>query len=116
MSSSNKNYHIITFGCQANIADSERVAHILEELGFELRVTNYALRITIPTRRMDITLPEDLIEEIVRIYGYDKIPTKTLSLEIPKNIIHRFAVDYLLFVTTADLCSGVVILEQIFKR
>src|SRR3989339_1788318 len=36
MSSSNKNYHIISFGCQANIADSERVAHILEELGFKV--------------------------------------------------------------------------------
>ena len=28
------NYHIITFGCQANISDSERIAHILEELGY----------------------------------------------------------------------------------
>lgn len=30
-----KNYHIITFGCQANISDSERVANILEELGYK---------------------------------------------------------------------------------
>ncbi|MEK7120054.1 MAG: tRNA (N6-isopentenyl adenosine(37)-C2)-methylthiotransferase MiaB [Patescibacteria group bacterium] len=29
-----KNYHIITFGCQANISDSERIANILEELGY----------------------------------------------------------------------------------
>lgn len=29
-----RKYHIITFGCQANIADSERVAKILEKLGY----------------------------------------------------------------------------------
>jgi tRNA-2-methylthio-N6-dimethylallyladenosine synthase len=30
-----KNYHIITFGCQANISDSERIAGILEELKYK---------------------------------------------------------------------------------
>jgi len=42
--------------------------------------------VVIPTYRTDVILEEDLIEEIIRIYGYDKIPSKTLSLEIPKNI------------------------------
>ena len=40
----------------------------------------------IPTYRTDVTLPEDVIEEIVRIYGYDNIPTRTLSLEIPDSV------------------------------
>jgi tRNA-2-methylthio-N6-dimethylallyladenosine synthase len=30
-----RNYHIITFGCQMNKADSERMAGILEDMGFE---------------------------------------------------------------------------------
>ena len=42
--------------------------------------------VVIPTYRTDVILEEDLIEEIIRICGYDKIPSKTLSLEIPKNI------------------------------
>lgn len=40
-----------------------------------------------PTYRMDVSLPEDVAEEIIRIYGYDKIPTNDIpKLEIVKNI------------------------------
>jgi tRNA-2-methylthio-N6-dimethylallyladenosine synthase len=35
MTTSNRRYHIITFGCQMNKADSERMAGILEDMGFE---------------------------------------------------------------------------------
>lgn len=44
----------------------------------------------VPTYRTDVTCEEDLIEEILRIYGYDKIPAHTLSLEIPKDITPLF--------------------------
>jgi len=37
---------------------------------------NDQLLVTIPTRRLDIEIPEDLIEEIGRIYGYEKISPK----------------------------------------
>ncbi len=48
---------------------------ILEKLGFQAKTKNQkTLVVKIPTRRMDISFPEDLIEEIGRIYGYDKIP------------------------------------------
>ena len=40
------------------------------------------LDVGVPTRRLDVSLPEDLIEEVGRIYGYDKIeavfPTSSL--------------------------------------
>jgi len=35
MTTSNRRYHITTFGCQMNKADSERMAGILENMGFE---------------------------------------------------------------------------------
>jgi tRNA-2-methylthio-N6-dimethylallyladenosine synthase len=35
MTSSHRRYHITTFGCQMNKADSERMAGILEDMGFE---------------------------------------------------------------------------------
>src|SRR4028118_562255 len=35
MTTSQRRYHIVTFGCQMNKADSERMAGILENMGFE---------------------------------------------------------------------------------
>ncbi len=35
MTTSKRRYHITTFGCQMNKADSERMAGILEDMGFE---------------------------------------------------------------------------------
>jgi phenylalanyl-tRNA synthetase beta chain len=53
----------------------KEVKDILNRLGFEVSAENKRkLLISVPTRRLDINLPEDLIEEIGRIYGYEKIP------------------------------------------
>jgi len=35
MTTFNRRYHITTFGCQMNKADSERMAGILEDMGFQ---------------------------------------------------------------------------------
>jgi len=48
---------------------------ILERLQFEVVLDNSTLSVTVPTRRGDITIEEDLVEEIARLYGYDNIPT-----------------------------------------
>lgn len=54
---------------------------ILTGLGFNVKHTNQALTATPPTWRAgEITIPEDLIEEIARIYGYHKIPNKLPEL------------------------------------
>ena len=42
-----------------------------------------ALRVTIPLRRPDLQTPEDLIEEIGRLYGYENITPKPLSITAP---------------------------------
>lgn len=60
---------------------------ILQRLEFKLaKSTKNSLTCTVPTFRTDVNSQEDIIEEVLRIYGYDKIPTDTLALEIPKNI------------------------------
>jgi len=50
------------------------------------------LLVKVPTRRLDISLPEDLIEEIGRIYGYQKIKAAfpTATLIPPKRNIEIF--------------------------
>jgi len=45
-------------------------------LGFKTKKINRQFLVEVPTCRLDIELPEDLIEEVGRIYGYQKIPSK----------------------------------------
>ncbi len=51
------------------------VSPIFERLQFPFEVNDETWTVTVPTRRGDITLPEDLVEEVARLYGYDNIPT-----------------------------------------
>lgn len=56
------------------VADSE-VERILQALGLAVEAGDDGWRVTPPSRRFDIAIEEDLIEEIARIHGYDRIPT-----------------------------------------
>ncbi|MGM9927887.1 MAG: phenylalanine--tRNA ligase subunit beta [Bacillus sp. (in: firmicutes)] len=53
------------------------VEAIFAKLKFTASVEGNEITVTVPTRRGDITIPEDLVEEVARLYGYDNIP-KTL--------------------------------------
>lgn len=54
----------------------KEIIRILNLLGLKTKKIGIQLLVEIPTRRLDIELPEDLVEEIGRIYGYEKIPSK----------------------------------------
>jgi phenylalanyl-tRNA synthetase beta chain len=60
-----------------------RVGQILGALG--MRVQPYAdgWQVVAPSSRFDIAIEEDLIEEIARIVGYQHIPVRTPSGEVP---------------------------------
>ncbi len=58
---------------------------ILESLGFATKVKGSILESVVPYwRHGDIALPEDLIEEIARIYGYHRLPTVLPTGAIPQ--------------------------------
>ncbi len=63
------------------IADAE-VERILAALGMQVAGDAEGWQITPPTRRFDIAIEEDLIEEIARIHGYARIPTSAPTGEI----------------------------------
>ena len=73
------------------------IKKILESLG--LKIENWKLKILtvfIPTFRQDISIPEDLIEEIGRIYGYQKIPSISplTLLKVPEKNLDLFWEDF----------------------
>ncbi len=47
---------------------------IFRRLRFQVKDQNDSLMISIPSRRNDIEIEVDLVEEVARIYGYDNIP------------------------------------------
>jgi phenylalanyl-tRNA synthetase beta chain len=57
------------------IAD-DAVERILRALGMNVQATGDGWQVVPPTRRFDIAIEEDLIEEIARIHGYANIPTR----------------------------------------
>ena len=52
------------------------VENILKRLGMKLRKTGNKWTVSPPAHRFDISREVDLIEEIARIYGYDRIPSR----------------------------------------
>ncbi len=56
------------------VADVE-VERILSALGMVIQRSDEGWRVTPPSRRFDIAIEEDLIEEVARIHGYDRMPT-----------------------------------------
>jgi phenylalanyl-tRNA synthetase beta chain len=59
----------------AEVPDAD-VKRILESLGFTLRDgTDGGWDVNVPTRRVDVTREVDVIEEVARHYGFDKLPS-----------------------------------------
>jgi len=65
-----------------------KVLQILKSLQFGVKQKGRELEVNIPTFRLDLTIPEDVAEEMARLYGYSKIEEQSPrgKLEpVPKN-------------------------------
>ena len=52
---------------------AKEIDKILSSLGFKCKKSKKSLKIEVPSWRPDVSLDEDLIEELIRIKGFDKI-------------------------------------------
>jgi phenylalanyl-tRNA synthetase beta chain len=66
----------------AEIPDAD-IRRILESLGFTLRDAQDGWDVTVPTRRVDVLREADLIEEVARHYGFDRLPSTFPELTAP---------------------------------
>ena len=63
--------------------DEDEMVRMLQGLGMDVdRKTAEAWQIKIPSHRFDISLDVDLIEEIIRLHGYDKLPGAKMNTTI----------------------------------
>jgi len=68
----------------------EEISALLQKLEFKCEVISNKLRVTAPSHRMDIDEGvvglADVLEEVARSYGFDKIPTTTMSDALPPQV------------------------------
>ncbi len=62
------------------IVPKEAVLDVFKRLGFTYEVNGDTITVSVPKRRIDISIKEDLIEEVGRIYGVNNIEGKLLEL------------------------------------
>lgn len=71
----------------------EAVRNLLESVEISVDVQGDNLQVFSPFWRMDIEIPEDIVEEIGRLYGYDKLPVvlpKRTARPTPKNKLFEY--------------------------
>jgi phenylalanyl-tRNA synthetase beta chain len=68
----------------------EEISALLTRLEFKCQIANQQLQVTAPNHRMDIDEGvvglADVLEEVARSYGFDKIPTTTIADALPPQI------------------------------
>jgi phenylalanyl-tRNA synthetase beta chain len=76
---------------------TETVTEIFQRLGFAVTAANDSWQVKVPTYRFDISIGEDLIEEVARVYGYNNIPNvaPVASLKMRDHSEAKISVDSL---------------------
>jgi phenylalanyl-tRNA synthetase beta chain len=70
--------------------DLDQIVTILESLEFRCeRISDRSLQVIVPDHRLDCEYPADLVEEISRIYGYDRIPVTEMADRLPPQRTNR---------------------------
>ena len=67
----------------------EDVLDVFRKLAFECEVNGDKITVSVPKRRIDISIEEDLIEEVGRIYGVNNIEGKLPSLPLKQGSYNK---------------------------
>jgi phenylalanyl-tRNA synthetase beta chain len=86
---------------------ADRVVEILRALGLSPERDGGAVRVTVPSWRVDLTAEEDLIEEAIRCEGYDRLPETLPAAFVPRTVPRAAQVPD----RARDLLAGMGLLE-----
>jgi phenylalanyl-tRNA synthetase beta chain len=68
--------------------EKNKIIEILLKLGFEVRESNNILKLIVPSYRNDISIDTDIVEEIIRIHGFEHIINQELSSNFKQNSLN----------------------------
>ena len=71
-----------------NLTNKE-IIDSFRRLIFDVKEKDNIFTVTVPSRRIDISIEEDLIEEVGRIYGIDNIQGRNLSLPVREGHVNK---------------------------
>ena len=63
---------------------------LLKALGMEVVCQDDLWKVDVPSHRFDLTIEADLVEEIIRLYGYDKLPSQPLVAPVVAGRTSRY--------------------------
>jgi len=73
--------------------EDKLIVTIMQRLGLDVSEIDDGWNVTPPSFRFDISSEVDLVEEIVRMHGYDEVPEKTEIAESPLQVVTETSVD-----------------------
>ncbi len=59
------------------------IVEMLKSLDFTCKLNGDEVEATVPMHRLDVEITADLVEEVARMYGYDRIPLTLMTDELP---------------------------------
>ena len=66
----------------------KEMENIFKGLSFKTEVNGKSILVKVPNRRLDITIKQDLVEELARIYGYDKLEETLPQMSVSGELTH----------------------------
>ncbi|MHB9032391.1 MAG: phenylalanine--tRNA ligase subunit beta [Anaerolineae bacterium] len=70
--------------------EPDYVVKLLESLDFTCTILeDNTIRAIVPSYRLDVSIPADLVEEVARLHGYNKLPATLIADEMPAQIPSR---------------------------